>query len=355
MYDYGTAPSADEAEIVVFGPGYGEAIAVHLGDRCWLLVDSCLTPTNDLPASIDYLNRIGVGLDAVRVIVASHWHDDHVKGLAKMVASCPNAVLQISGVFNDREAAAFLSAYGGDVAAVHTAGARELFRSILAARSRVFLTQRSIVFEDKNIQGRAMRAVAFSPTQNAVAQFIAHISQYVPQAQKPIQHAPELKPNLEAVVISIDLGGDGILLGSDLEDHGNLGWSAIVGDEWCLSNQRASAYKVAHHGSITGHHPGIWSDLLDPKPVAVLTPFNKAAHRLPNSSDKERIGAHASATYMSSNGSRKPQLDVALHKQMALVGKDIAPVKTGFGAVRFRKKLGSPDWGVELFGQATRL
>lgn len=354
MYNYGVAPAPDEAELIVFGPGYGEAIAVHFGDNNWMLVDSCLNP-NKVPASIDYLERINVPLENVKAIVASHWHDDHVKGLAKMVEVCTNATLHCSGVFNNDEACAFLSAYGGAVAAAHTGGAKELYKALSVSENTVCLLQRTLIFEDRNIQGRSMRAVALSPAPGVVGQFISHIAQYIPKAPSPIQHAPDLKPNIEAVVISIDLCGDGILLGSDLEDHGALGWTAIIKDSWCLSNQKASAFKVAHHGSVTGHHDGIWKDLLSTNPVAVLTPFIKGAHNLPNSTDRERINALADATYISSQGGKRHQLDVALHKQMALIGKNIAPVLTGFGAVRFRKKLGDKDWCVSLFGNAQKM
>lgn len=50
---------------------------------------------------------------AVRVIVASHWHDGNVRGLSEVVKQCPNAEIHISSVFNDAEAFAFLTAYGG--------------------------------------------------------------------------------------------------------------------------------------------------------------------------------------------------------------------------------------------------
>lgn len=355
MFDYGQAPAPDEAELIVFGPGYGEAIAVHFGDGCWLLVDSCLTPSNKVPASIDYLNRIGVPTSSVRAIVASHWHDDHVKGLAAVVKACPHADLFLSGVFNNAEAAAFLAAYGGDDAAVHTGGTKELHAALMVAESSICVLQRSIILEDRSIQGRYMRAVALSPAPPVVDHFIAHAAKYLAAESLPIQHAPGLKPNLEAVVISIDLGGDGILLGSDLEDHGEMGWSAIVGNEWCLKNQRASAYKVAHHGSVTGHHDDIWKNLLTSQPTSVLTPFHNGAHKLPNPDDQIRIAGLSRSTFISSTGSKRPQLDSALHKQMSLLGKNIRPVLTGFGAVRFRKILGATDWSVDLFGSAARI
>ena len=41
MIQYGTPPASDEVELSLFGPGYGEAIAVHVGDGKWILIDSC--------------------------------------------------------------------------------------------------------------------------------------------------------------------------------------------------------------------------------------------------------------------------------------------------------------------------
>lgn len=45
-------PALNEVEISVFGPGYGEAIAVHTGNGNWLLVDSCIDPGSGLPAAL---------------------------------------------------------------------------------------------------------------------------------------------------------------------------------------------------------------------------------------------------------------------------------------------------------------
>jgi len=99
LYD-GTTPAADEVEVTLFGPGYGEAIAVHLGEGIWLLVDSCINPDTKQPASLEYLEHLNISPDAVCSIIASHWHDDHVKGMTKLVEKFTQAEFVISGVFN---------------------------------------------------------------------------------------------------------------------------------------------------------------------------------------------------------------------------------------------------------------
>src|SRR4051794_14613649 len=98
------APEFEEVEITVLGPGYGESVVVHLGDGDWAIVDSCIDRATDLPASIAYLRSIGVDpTSAVRLVVISHWHDDHIRGLTSTVTACPEARVVCSAAMHDSE------------------------------------------------------------------------------------------------------------------------------------------------------------------------------------------------------------------------------------------------------------
>lgn len=357
MINYGAAPADDEIEVTLFGPGFGEAIAIHVGEQNWILVDSCIDPDAGAPASLTYLTHIGVAPNQVRTIVASHWHDDHVRGISKMAASYPDAEFHLSSIFNNKEATSFLAAYSGSSAPGQARGAKELF-DVITQRENVFhLLQRSNVLELELATGRQVRVTALSPVQAAISQSIAHMAQYLPSSSggSPINHAPELAPNLEAVSIHIDLGDDAVLLGSDLEDHATLGWSAVVADSWSSTRRPASAYKVAHHGSYTGDTPVIWTTLLRAKPIACMTPFNLGKHSLPTESDKARIKGHTPHAYISSGATKKPDLDSTQLKRLADICKNLSRVNAGFGAVRLRKRFGAADWMVECFGRAQKL
>jgi len=354
MIDYGSPPAADEIEVTLFGPGYGEAIAVHLGDGAWLLIDSCIDPDAGAPASGAYLKKIGVGPDQVRTIVASHWHDDHVRGISQLATTHPEADFVVSAVFNDKEALAFLSAYNGESSSGLARGAKELF-SAVEARASVFPALHKSLVIDDTFNKRPVRVTALSPVPAAFAQCIAHLAQYLPKRREAINHAPELHPNLEAIVLHIDLGDDAVLLGSDLENHGNLGWTAVVADHWSGSRKPASAYKVAHHGSYTGDSPQIWATLLQPDPIACLTPYTLAGRRLPTNADKQRVKGNTSHAYIASGASRSPQMDSRQLKRLRDMAKNVALVDAGFGAVRLRKQIGAQSWGVELFGAAQQL
>ena len=84
-----TPSSADELEICIVGPGYGECVVVHVGEGDWIVVDSCMPAGIHLPAALEYLSDLGVDPAVqVRLVVASHWHDDHVGGIAQVLEAC---------------------------------------------------------------------------------------------------------------------------------------------------------------------------------------------------------------------------------------------------------------------------
>ncbi len=356
MIDYGLPPASDQIEVTLFGPGYGEAIAVHLGENNWLLVDSCIDPNTGSPAALTYLDCLGVLPEKVKTIVASHWHDDHVRGIFALAEKYNTAEFQLSAVFTDQEAMYFLAAFSGNATPGQSRGSQELFKVMQSRDVVSFVAQRSNILELK-LQTKTIRVTALSPVHAAIAQSVAHMAQYLPRPSggSPINHAPELQTNLESITIHIDLGDDAILLGADLEDHNKLGWSAVVEDAWCKQRLQATAYKVAHHGSVSGDSPVIWASLLRPEPVACLTPFSLGAHRLPTDDDRERIRSKTPHRYISSGSSRRPEMDRTQLKRLQDICRNLTRVNSGFGAVRLRKKQGEMSWGVECFGTAQAL
>jgi glyoxylase-like metal-dependent hydrolase (beta-lactamase superfamily II) len=104
-------PPADaEIEISLFGPGTGECIVAHLGENEWMVVDSC-TVENKVPVALDYLKKIGVAPDCVKVIVITHFHDDHIAGANTLIEACTKAEVFISGALTYEESISFALAH----------------------------------------------------------------------------------------------------------------------------------------------------------------------------------------------------------------------------------------------------
>jgi beta-lactamase superfamily II metal-dependent hydrolase len=353
MIDYGIAPAPNEIEVIIFGPGYGEAIAIHVGENVWALIDSCIDPYSGAPAQLTYLNRLGIQPSQVRTIVASHWHDDHVRGISKLAESFPDSEFIVSSVFDKREARAFLAAYSGKRAANLNRGTKELY-TVIENRKVYFVHNRSIVFDFK-LSSKQVIATALSPVQQAVAQSVAHFAKYIPGNDQSINNAAELTPNFESIAIHIDFGDEAILLGSDLEEHSALGWSALLSDQWSSQRRISSVYKVAHHGSESGDAPCLWTNFLSNNPVALMTPFIKGKHRIPTDSDKIRIMGYTTNAHISSVSTKKPNIDNSQLKRLNNVCNGLSKKNPGFGAVRIRKPFAGKDWSIEHFGNALQL
>ncbi|MGB5614298.1 MAG: hypothetical protein WBM67_16755, partial [Sedimenticolaceae bacterium] len=257
-------------------------------------------------------------------------------------------------VFTDREASAFLAAHNGHSSAGLARGAKELF-SVIEQRDVVCPALRGSIVLQTTLNNQPALVTALSPLPAAFSQSVQHMAQYLPVIDKPIKHAPELHPNLEAVALHIDLGSDSILLGADLEEHMNFGWTAVISDRWAGSRPPATAYKVAHHGSYTGDCPALWSKLLRKDPVSILTPFTWGRHKLPTNDDKRRIRENTSAAFITSNTSRRPEMDTYQLKRLGDVCNNLTRADAGFGAVRLRKTRGTSSWEAELLGTAAAI
>ena len=349
-YD-GIPPAPDEIEVTLFGRGFGEALAVHLGDGAWLLADSCTCPDTKRPVAADYLDQLGVASQQVRAIVATHWHDDHVRGISSLAEKYSTAQFVLSSIFSNLEASTYLAAYSGTASSGQSRGTKELY-TVVKARPVVHAHHRSIVFQGTT-QGRPVLVTALSPVQQAYAQSSARLASYLPTTNAAITHAPaELKTNIASIALHIDLDDDAVLLGADLEDHHSYGWTAVVRDSWSGSLRPATAYKVAHHGGLSGDCPELWKQLLVPNPDICLTPYSLGKHRLPTEEDKSRLRTRPRQRFICAGASRRPLMDSEQLNRLSDVCEDVRCLEGMLGAVRLRKRPGDKVWNATLFGAA---
>ncbi|MBI2749735.1 MAG: MBL fold metallo-hydrolase [Burkholderiales bacterium] len=363
-------PDHSEIELSLFGPGFGESVVIHVGGGHWIIVDSCVDRVSRQPASLQYLRAIGVSPErAVKLIVASHWHDDHIRGIAATLRDCPKSEFVFSAALNSEEFSTLTDLYA-TAPIPFPSGVTEFAEvlKILEARKKGEDRTPIPAMADRPLhRGEYAESVtgvkhqylltALSPTSAAIIRGYRDIRALFTRFQKgPLTAIRPFSPNHLAVALWLSVGDFNFLLGSDLEESSSgLGWSAIVSSSTRPSG-RAHVFKIPHHGSVTAHSHDVWTKMVTgSNPVAVLTPFNNI---LPKSSDKTRILGYSQSAFISSLGKpgrtsrRPPKVQRLIASTIKSIWKHGGPI----GHVRYRlPSSGRAKESIALFSGAMRL
>ena len=351
--DLGLPPAPDEFEVTVIGPGYGESVLIHLGRGEWILVDSCID-SEGVPRPLRYLEDLGVDpAERVRLVVATHWHDDHIRGMGRVVARCRSAGFCCSSALRTEE---FLTAVGRSEASSHSrvsSGVRELhevFSHLAGSRKPLW------ALADRRLYGTSGSEVcALSPDDAVFGRFLESLTSFLPDRGATKKRIPDLSPNEVSVALWVRSAGVIVLCGADLE---RAGWQRIL-VRGTRPEGAASAFKVPHHGAGSAHEPGVWEQMLTSSPVAVLTPWARGGRSLPTRADQLRIlgeTPRAYATAPTGRGQHRKERGQVVGRTLREMGAAIRRDARGFGAVRLRRGLGGAAcWRVDLLGAALRL
>ncbi|HYP55188.1 MAG TPA: MBL fold metallo-hydrolase, partial [Solirubrobacterales bacterium] len=227
-----TPPGAAVLEVSLFGPGCGEAIAVHLGEGRWMLVDSCLDEEGS-PAALGYLEAIGVAPEQVVLVVATHWHDDHIAGLAETVQRCADAEFVYSGALRSEEFFALVGALS-ERSQISRSGVTE-FAAVVET-----LDERGGEPPRMAVEGRRLWTAgdgtmpafvdALSPSDTSMLLSQRAIAELLPSVNTHKKAVAAPKPNHASIVLWVGIGEERILLGADLEETANpgTGWTALL-------------------------------------------------------------------------------------------------------------------------------
>jgi beta-lactamase superfamily II metal-dependent hydrolase len=344
-------PADNEIEISIFGPGFGECIIVHAGFNEWIVIDSCIESESGRPAALIYLESRGVDpATAVKFILCTHWHDDHVGGMSHLLRACESARFACSSALTRTEFLDVVQAFNKRPLIASTSGLTEISKvlSILRARGQVpkyAIADRSLL---RLMRPDHCELTALSPSDAEFQRFIQGIGKLVPEVAMAKFRLPSPSENDISVATWLRVGSLRVLLGADLEEHGvaGRGWTAVLASP---PAGQASAFKISHHGSITAHHPGIWSDLLEKAALAVLTPWNLGS-KLPSDEDCQRIMQLTPSAYATSRpGSRRIKVHQrAVARTIREAGIAIREIEPRTGSVQLRASLDDPDAGWTL-------
>jgi hypothetical protein len=370
MDDLARAPSSDQFEVSLFGPGVGESVVVHLGAGDWIVVDSCLADASCQPAALVYLKALGVDVaTAVKLLVVTHWHDDHLHGAAALFKAARTAIFSCSVALRIRELAELVAVARNRPSIHDPSGINEMSELFKELEARLLpgeprgggtpkwaIASRPLLDRPSVPGGPACRVIALSPSDRAQKLTQLQLAEQLPRFKEGRAgyrlRAPT--PNESAVALWLELGEARVLLGADLEestDPGN-GWRAIVA-EHRPDGVQASTLKVPHHGSQDADSKELWSRLLAPEPYALLTPYRP--QKLPRNSDLARLSARSDHLYCTADPKgRKPRRrSPAVEKTMGEVAHRREVLSGPPGHIRLRGHLASGEVSsVELFGSA---
>ena len=350
-----TPPGAGEFELTLFGPGYGESIVLHVGDGVWVIVDSCIDD-NRAPRALRYLESLGLDpARAVALIVATHWHDDHIRGMAQLVDACSGAAFCCAAALCQKEFLSAVATLERRHLTVAGSGVRELYK-VFTRLVQVGARPRHAVANRRVFTRGACEVWSLSPSDAAFQNFLRVIGGLVLREGQTKTRIRELSPNDLAVALWVQVGDVAVLLGSDLEGSS---WEVILQSAERPPGQ-ASAYKIAHHGSENADRPGVWEQMLDGDPVAVLTPWQRGGHTLPSEQDVQRILSNADKAYASARSrsvtespSRRSRM---VDRTIRESGARLRRLAMSPGSIRLRRLIHDADpWQVELFGAACHL
>ena len=359
-------PRADEIEVTVFGPGYGECIVIHIGSGKWVIVDSCLDDAGE-PASISYLTKLGISIeDSVISVSASHWHDDHIKGLAKTVAACRSARLSLGAALTYSEFLAFLQVFEDQPVQKLDRGGTELLNCLKivkeTGRSIKPLSEDTLIFDfqpNALAHRRQVELRALSPSGQQFSDFLTRLKHFPAIIMGRTKgRIVEPSRNDLSVAMILTVGQQGVLLGADLEQVSDpkKGWQAVV-DARKGKSPLSHLFKVPHHGSYNAHNDDVWIEMLDQSLQAVVTPWTRGGHRLPRESDLNRLRRLSSKCYLTSTKTipKKRRYNAQILKQIKSAGVKFDSSIYSGGHVTFRWIPDSSSPSVGLFGGAAAI
>lgn len=368
MSDLAVPPGRDEIEVAVIGPGFGEAVLVHIGDGKWIVVDSCQHPDKSRSATLEYLEAMGFDPDvAVICIVVTHFDKDHIKGLTDIVRAAPNAKYVAALATLKADFVKFAHALAGDPTRAEPPVTDEIARvfEVLTEQKRsiMYAAPGRRIYEIGTValsHQQDFELTTLSPTDYEQDVFVRWMMDEMPMIGGRKLDPPKRIRNDLSVVLLIRVGALNILLGGDLEEEGDArtGWSAILAQRASGTWAKSSVFKVPHHGSETGHHSDVWSEMLDEKPVSILAPWFNGDGSLPKEDDRLRILNLSGAAYTTATARTKK-----LKKRSPAVERTMKETLRGHvsderipGIVRARTgATGGAEWTVDLFDEACPL
>ena len=346
-------PGRGEIEVSIFGTGFGESLAIHVGESHWLVVDSCLN--GDTPAALRYLDALGrESGHVVEVIVVTHWDGDHVNGTETLMERFPRSLFVTSRASASEEFQALMELERRFPNRGRRPGrGAEALARIMRDRLPTHeyrLVQAGLpppVLDMTLPSGTPLRVEVLAPSHVTVSETARKLGEQI-ETWDTDRRIRWPVPNDQSVVLWIEIGDCRLLLGGDLQRSGRpgRGWTGVV-DRFVPGSPQAQLYKVPHHGSPNAHEPRVWETMVELDAVAPMTRFVRSSNPPPPDAAVDRMRGSGRAAWVVGGEELSPT------NRWRLPG---APGtrrrwREGYGHVRLRRNLGDRGWRVDQAGR----
>lgn len=287
-----------DVEITLLSKGVGECIILNIPGYGWIVIDSF--ELNRRPVAETYLGDKGVDFADVRIILLTHWHDDHIRGASTFIKKCPNAKVAIPLTLKRDEFWQFIKRNGKEVDGTFTSGVDELYKILC------YLTE----FEKRPTYALANRVLdegdnfyieCLSPSDADVDNFLSDLARWM---EEGVSNARIPCPNRnDSSVATVVMCGEALaLFGADLEvTTPESGWEKVCDEAW-RSRGQAAYIKVPHHGSPNAHHDPLWNEKLVKDCTATIAPYARGRRKLPHDDDILRLQNWTKEIYVGCSG-----------------------------------------------------
>jgi beta-lactamase superfamily II metal-dependent hydrolase len=209
------APAAETIEVSLFGPGVGECVVLHVGGGRWIVVDSCLD--DGRAVALAYLAAIGVAPTSICLVIATHWHDDHIRGLTEVVGAAPGADFVCSAALRLEE---FLSLIAASPAVRLTTRLGSGVDEMTSILQRLQERNRHPTWANSNqviLRNGVVQLTSLSPSSATLSRSMLGFAALAPKLKAALKTVPNVSPNETSVVLHLQCDKAVVLLGADLE------------------------------------------------------------------------------------------------------------------------------------------
>ncbi len=328
---------------------------ININDDTYVVIDSFINYASGNSVILDYLQEAVISPEKVKFIIATHWHDDHVKGLSQVLKECSQSKFVISNALSSNE---FLTLLGKhDLISSHNSGIKEfseMFEYLSDKGVKPILVSQDQIIHRNQINEIGVEIVALSPSNSSIIDALHFFNSL------PINGSNKnvVKPKLNhlSIVVQMKVNDLTCLFGADLENHPDTekGWTAVLGSE-TFSVKTSNVFKVPHHGSKNASSNELWASLSNSNIISMLTPWRRGNRFIPTNDEAREILTHSDQAYITSNPKEvvKKKRDYKITKKLRRLGIDPKSLEKKHGRVIL--KFENNNYTTTLEGSASEL